>query len=471
MEDPGDLQEARPEEELQRREASLSSRWISALLFFGAGLASVIVVVVCVVVTTDSKNDTTDTTPDSSNDVSATSNSTASTTSYLSGTTIPIVANTSLGLQERILRLLPEYTLDAMGMGNSTTKKSPQYQAFEWMVQDPNLNIYFTDNQPTPHWRIYQRFALATLYFSTNGDKWNHNEHWLSYEHHECTWEYGKYYSMLDLVLTFSRPIPYYMDIEHTNACEWSNITTTGAWVHADIGIPLVANNNTVKADDATDKQTTSEDGIIKHFWMFKNNLDGTIPEELYWLTTLQTMALFDESKLVGTISTRIGDLSSDTFRYLHYGYTGLSGTIPEELGKFTNMAELILMSCDFTGTIPESLGTWPMSLSSQSNFLRSTNSSSQSNRTSRMEILQLDSNRLTGTIPTGLFQMTHMYMLYLYSNAFTGTIPSQLGNLKRLYEIFVDANQLSGSVSKLSLFELEMQSFVPQLTLYFLCL
>jgi hypothetical protein len=62
----------------------------------------------------------------------------------------------------------------------SKSTASPQSKAMEWLENDPNLGN-FSDEK-----RI-QRYALATLFYSTNGDKWTENEFWLS-ESEECRW-------------------------------------------------------------------------------------------------------------------------------------------------------------------------------------------------------------------------------------------------------------------------------------------
>jgi hypothetical protein len=57
---------------------------------------------------------------------------------------------------------------------------SPQYQAMEW-IRTPNNQGIYSD-------RIFlQRYALATLYYSTGGDQWTDSDDWLS-ETTECDW-------------------------------------------------------------------------------------------------------------------------------------------------------------------------------------------------------------------------------------------------------------------------------------------
>jgi hypothetical protein len=80
---------------------------------------------------------------------------------------------------------------------------SPQSQSVEWIVLDLTNStttgtiygdefsggIIFTDettaNLPA---RLETRYALACLYFATNGPSWNHSFNFLSHEHHECAW-------------------------------------------------------------------------------------------------------------------------------------------------------------------------------------------------------------------------------------------------------------------------------------------
>ena len=57
---------------------------------------------------------------------------------------------------------------------------SPQSAAFEWMLSSANSGV--TSNR-----RLMQRYALATLYYSTQGSIWETSTNWLS-SNHECTW-------------------------------------------------------------------------------------------------------------------------------------------------------------------------------------------------------------------------------------------------------------------------------------------
>jgi hypothetical protein len=57
---------------------------------------------------------------------------------------------------------------------------SPQYKSVRWLSDNANLTKY-SDAQKI------QRYILAVLYYSTNGDDWLRNDTWLS-DDDECTW-------------------------------------------------------------------------------------------------------------------------------------------------------------------------------------------------------------------------------------------------------------------------------------------
>ena len=85
----------------------------------------------------------------------------------------------------------------------------------------------------------------------------------------------------------------------------------------------------------------------------------------------------------------------------------GLSGPIPTELGRLTDLESLYLNNNDLTGPIPTELG-----------------------RLADLRTLNLSGNDLTGPIPTELGELVSLTWLSLSSNSLTGPIPTELGSL-----------------------------------------
>ena len=57
---------------------------------------------------------------------------------------------------------------------------SPQYNAAKWLSEEPSFVSYSEG-------KTLQRYALATLYFATNGGQWTNSDGWLT-ERNECNW-------------------------------------------------------------------------------------------------------------------------------------------------------------------------------------------------------------------------------------------------------------------------------------------
>ena len=73
--------------------------------------------------------------------------------------------------------------LSSVSFDNGTalqTTSTPQNDALIWLSNNTNLDTY-SDK------RKIQRYVLAVLYYSTNGNNWDRNSGWLSNED-ECDW-------------------------------------------------------------------------------------------------------------------------------------------------------------------------------------------------------------------------------------------------------------------------------------------
>lgn len=148
-------------------------------------------------------------------------------------------------------------------------------------IDDPYLlaAAYITHNDTTNiKEHTLQRYALATLYYTTNGEMWLNNRKWLSNE----------------------------------NYCHWHGI--------------ICCDSSTVGSVMCT---TPSDFGRILEIDLYQNNLVGIISPIIALLPHLQSIYL-SRNKLTGTIpGTALGKLSHLMTFYASYNY--LSGTIPTD--------------------------------------------------------------------------------------------------------------------------------------------
>ncbi|CAB9514402.1 Leucine Rich Repeat [Seminavis robusta] len=280
---------------------------------------------------------------------------------------------------------LPDYTMNIMEQDPS----SPQARAYQWVIEDPAFDTHEL-------WRLHQRFALATFFYSTNGREWQNNANWLDYNTDECRW--------------------------------W--------WTGRRLRETQCLYNETVNQH-------------YEYLYMEGNDLDGTIPRELELMTEGTIPNSFFESfihlkrffanvneYLTGTIPTEVG-LLSNTLEIFFMGLCTnmknfsaflnpeLTGPLPSEYGAMSQLAGMYFGENAFTGAIPSEYGRMT------------------SNRR-----LVLYHNQLNSTIPTELGTMSNLFGLWLDHNSdLSGTIPAELAQVSTLSRILVNNASLSGTV------------------------
>ncbi|CAB9513153.1 Leucine Rich Repeat [Seminavis robusta] len=324
--------------------------------------------------------------------IEATESPTMAPSMSLSTTTAPT------SMESFLLSLLPDHTTKAL-----EDTSSVQYQAFQWLLEDPFVFGY-------PKQRILQRHALMTVFYSTAGPtQWFNKTGWGSYHLHECTWFQNQEFALKSFLgklypsflSGFLEPLP----------------------------------------DSQCDKH-----GLYQHLWLDQNNLVGSLPKELYSLTSLETLSA-GLNPLVGSISSYIGQLQQ--LRGLAIFSTGLSGSIPKEMGSISSFEVIGLNDNKLEGSIPDEL--WQLSnldslVLGRNEKLRGTIPSSVG-AFPKLRWLVLDDCDLSGTIPTELGQARSLEWLILLGNHLTGMLPSELGSLSNLWILSLTGNLLQGTL------------------------
>ena len=206
---------------------------------------------------------------------------------------------------------------------------TPQYRAFRWLVDYdgmqlcPGLDaIQF----------ILQRYILAVLYFSSGGDLWTRCSNGTAGS--SCP-QGGRF-------------------LGSNSECLWFGISCTSTGRVFSIDFEL-------------------------------NNLVGTIPGEIGYLTGL-TQLMLEDGGLFGTIPSTIGQLKN--LQVLDLDYNHLEGKIPREISGATGLL-----------------------------------------------MVDLNDNALEGGIEN-LASLGSLERLWLHSNSFEGLVPAQLGNLEYLSKL-----------------------------------
>jgi len=327
---------------------------------------------------------------------------------------------------------------------------SPQSLALDWILNIDGAQLCPDDNNA-----IKQRYILAVVYYSTNGDNWN-----LCSQNSECP-DGNSYLSSEDV-------------------CTWYRITC--------------------------------ENGLVQVIELDDDNLgiDGSIPSEIFRLASLEDLSFDGPANLIGTIPNSIGEARSLTV--LDLDKNNLTGVIPTSIGRVSTLQRLDIDINSFTGVIPSELGELslmtdlligennydvqplPESFSQldQLNFLAIQNANingeipfSYSKLSSMIgfdcsanriggsidvvinwlsvQILNMNNNTFTGPISADIGDLEFLTDLRLQDNTFTGEIPQTFKNLASLEVLNLSDNQFSGAFPDLSMLsslkELQIQN------------
>lgn len=231
---------------------------------------------------------------------------------------------------------------------------SPQARALDWLCVGDAYYVCPYDGECF----VNQRYILAVIYFSTNGENWsncsNHNgdcdpvslgqpgynpngsSRWLD-PIDECEW-YGLRCS-LDKCLRVAQ-------IENINQTgyipsETSYLTDLRYLAMEDGGIKGIIPNNIGNLSQLIVLDLDAQE------------LSGNIPESVFKMTTLTTLDL-NQNNLTGTISPLIGNLVDLTF--LQVDHNLLTGLIPNAFHNTTNLGKATFESNYFSGVLPASL-------------------------------------------------------------------------------------------------------------------
>lgn len=213
----------------------------------------------------------------------------------------------------------------------------------------------------------------------------------------------------------------------------------------------LSANSFTGSIYIVNDNITGTINGIehftsISHLNLSLNQLSGEIPADIGKLSNLQRLSLYN-NQLSGEIPDGIGNLSN--LELLDLSHNQLSGEIPETIGDLSNIEELLNLSDNqLSGMIPNSIGNLNklQALSIYDNQISGEIPETIGNL-NNLTYIGLRSNQISGEIPESIGNLSELSYLDLGDNQLNGEIPSSFGNLTKLFRLLLFKNELSGKI------------------------
>jgi len=270
---------------------------------------------------------------------------------------------------------------------------SPQYKAISWIAKEKYV-------EPTGPFTV-QRYILALLYFSTNGDSWT-----------KC--------GAMSPTCSDNRA-PF---LSKGDECSWHGVYC-------------------------------NDKGFIIGLELDRVGMDGTLPMEVGNLSSLERLVL-PRNRLASTLPSSLGQLKY--LLELNLFDNDLSGSVPAELRQLP-LQILQISTNKFTGPLTPIFNPGLHILDVSANDFGSTLPAALYDATSLKE-LNLSMNRFSGTLSSDLDKLTELRKLIIALNAFSGKVPGSIGDLKTLETFHATYNSLTGSMpsSVCDLFEYRLK-------------
>lgn len=197
----------------------------------------------------------------------------------------------------------------------------------------------------------------------------------------------------------------------------------------------------------------------------YNNFNSGQLPTSLLRMSQLQDFRC-SGCNVVGSLP----DFSNlVNLKILLLDNNGMSGSLPSSLASLVRLEQLNLGKQYFSGGVPSQWGNWVNMTKYNLAYNGLTGSLPDVSKMSKLEVLELEGNQLTGDIsgllrpslkyldlsemkfygslPSDWSSMVNLEELHLSTNQFYGSIPSSMSSLSKLQILGLQSNQLQGTI------------------------
>ncbi|CAM0883089.1 unnamed protein product [Alopecurus aequalis] len=182
-----------------------------------------------------------------------------------------------------------------------------------------------------------------------------------------------------------------------------------------------------------------------KHFHFNKNRLTGNLAG-LFNSSMILEHILFDNNQLSGPIPPELSDIT--TLQIIRLDKNNFTGKVPTNISNLVNLTNLNLANNQLNGAMPDLSSLNKLNVVDLSNNLFDPSEAPDWFSTLKSLVsVAIDSGRLSGEVPKGLFTLPQLQQVVLRNNALngsfemTGNISQQLKIVNLLNNRIVDAN------------------------------
>ncbi|OVA19167.1 Protein kinase domain [Macleaya cordata] len=183
-----------------------------------------------------------------------------------------------------------------------------------------------------------------------------------------------------------------------------------------------------------------------RHFHFGKNQLSGTIPPQLFSSDMTLIHVLFEGNQLTGSIPSTLGFVTS--LEVLRLDRNSLNGAIPSNLNNLKSISEMYLSNNYLTGSVPNLTGMNLLNyVDLSNNSFDASNSPPWFSTLQSLTTLVMENTKLQGELPQTLFTLPQLQTLILRNNKLNGTLDIGNNFSDQLRLVDLQNNFISGVV------------------------
>ena len=232
---------------------------------------------------------------------------------------------------------------------SSPNEEEGRQRALHWLAHNDEDETLTNISHDEYDMGLLQRYALATIYFSTNGDNWDtcsQNQEKSSCENNES--RYLSPHSHLKWSgINGKNGQVTWLDLTNRNLVSSNFLPYEILLLSKSLELLWLSENIQLSGSIPT---YIDEFQSLVSLSIYKTNVGGTLPDSMYNLSKLTSLRLY-KSNFTGVISNRIEKLGT-TLKWLWIHENNFTGIVPNEIGKLVKLEGLTLHGNDFTPII-----------------------------------------------------------------------------------------------------------------------
>jgi len=243
---------------------------------------------------------------------------------------------------------------------SSINEETGRKQALHWLANIDTSSNTLSEKEYDAG--LLQRYALATIYFSTNGDEWTtcsqlQPQKDIQQSSSPCESNDNRYLSPSSHLkwngINGKNGQITWLDLSNVNLQSTNFLPLELTLLQTNLEVLWISENNQLSG--TIPNYIGNEFTNLVSLSIYKTNMGGNIPDSIYNLVKLSSLRLY-KSNFTGMISSDIEKLTELKWLWIHDN--NFVGSVPNEIGKLVKLEGITLHGNQFTPIVAASGGS-----------------------------------------------------------------------------------------------------------------